>query len=105
MKWNHQRQFLEDQIGNITRASGIPAALEEEPVVWAHLDLIYEAFWVMNLERPVGFGLGFIPLTSILAYLDLLGILGQADRLYWFKMFRALDVEYLSIHADERKKK
>lgn len=94
-----------EQIGKVSRPSGIPAALEEEPKVWTHLSLIYEAFWVLNLERPVAFGLGPIPLSAVLLYLGLLGITGQAKRLYWFQLIRALDIEYLSIHADEAEKK
>lgn len=75
--------------------------------MWAHLDLIYEAFWTLNLDRPVAWGLGPISLLSILSYLELIGIEAseREERIYWFRLIRALDFEYLSYHADKDKKK
>lgn len=53
----------------------------------------------------MAFGIGPIPINAILSYLDLLEIGDISDRIWWFRLLRAIDVEYLQIHFEEDKKK
>ncbi len=66
--------------------------LDEMPDVPPPVAWVREAFWVLNSSRSVGFGVGFIPLTEIEAYVRLF----EVERRVWFvTVIRELDEIYM----------
>ena len=50
-----------------------------EPEVPDELEYVVEAFFVLGLSRPIGLGIGAIPLTEIRAYLALMPVAHDDD--------------------------
>ena len=48
-----------------------PLALQNKPKLPIYLSEYYEAFWVISHGRSVGMGIGSIPVSEILAYLQI----------------------------------
>jgi len=67
----------------------------------------WEAFQFLQTSRPVGFGgIGYIPLSEILAYCLHYGITDYEERNDLIHCVKALDIEYVNIvskqHEEER---
>lgn len=77
---------------------------EEPPELLPSAEALWEAWVVLQNSRPVGFDIGYIPVSEVLAYCALLGIsdLNQRERI--LTAVQRLDVEYLKHHAEQRKK-
>lgn len=76
---------------------------EPEPV---HDDLI--PVWItwhnMNASRPVGMGVGMVPLSEIAAELDEMGLIG-AMRSRWLRLLRAMDVAFVSLQNEKKEER
>ena len=66
---------------------------------------LWEAWQALQWSRDVGFGIGAIPVSEVLAYCALMGIsdLDQRERL--LRAIQRLDEVFLKHHAEEQKKK
>lgn len=81
-----------------------PAEIRNAPEVFFGLELFFTAFWDLNSERQMGWGVGPIPFTSILEYADRHGIYGeQLDDLVFY--VKAMDSAYLEREAKKMKDK
>lgn len=84
----------------------LPAALEAQPDIPEHLSFFWDAFWALNGDRPLGFGLpGPILWASIDRFADRAGVLDgdQFGRLVRF--IRVMDGEWRTYMAEQMKKK
>lgn len=69
-----------------------------------HLLFVWDAFWELNTERPMGFALGPIPARAIREHAEAAGIFGDAFDSFR-TVIRALDAEYLKRTAPSKDKK
>lgn len=97
MQWAEHRDFLEDQQAGDWVKTEAPA-LETEPELPEDLSGIYEAFWELHLSRQVGFSMSYIPLTEIVAYMQLFPV---ADKELFVACVRELDRVYISTKLSE----
>lgn len=72
----------------------LPAFVERMPSVEPHLVWYVEAFRSLANSRPVGMGLGPIPLSEIEAYVRLFGLVDD-DLERFVHLIHALDAVYL----------
>lgn len=77
--------------------------LEPELLPGAHA--VWEAWEALHWSRPVGWGMGAIPVSEVLAYCVLLGIEDLNQRGWILRAVQRLDSEFLKHHAEESKKK
>ena len=66
---------------------------------------LWEAWEALSWSRAVGFGVGAIPVSEVLAYCELLQIrsLWQRERL--LRTIQRLDAEIMKHHAEQAKQK
>lgn len=74
--------------------------MQDEPPVFADLQRYWQAFWMLNRSRQLGMVAGPIPLTEILAYLQMVG---DPRPEYLLRVIDELDREYLK-HLDEQRR-
>lgn len=74
------------------------------PQLWPGAEALWEAWESLCWSRPVGWGMGAIPVSEVLAYCALLGIsdLDQRERI--LGAIQRLDAEFLKHHAEKSKK-
>lgn len=81
------------------RATGkILPALANRPEIPIELIYLWEAFWILNGSRQIGFGTGPIPLTEISAYCHLFNV---SDVQFFVACIRAMDGQYLAHKSEE----
>ena len=78
------------------------AKLKEVPEIDPFLEDIWDAFNILASERSIGFGIGYIPYSAILRYLDENGIAGEDMRDFYIRLIRSLDVQYVSKCNEEK---
>ncbi len=72
--------------------------LDDRPVLHpVHLEL-WEAFSVLSSSRPVGFGVGYIPLTEMVCYATVIGYERVTD---FVSIMRALDSVFVKHQNDK----
>ena len=67
----------------------------ERPVLIPWLEPYWEAFLVLSQTRPVGMGVGAIPLSEIVAYLDLHQVEDPEERRDTLRYVQILDRAFL----------
>lgn len=84
----------------------LPAALEAQPDIPEHLSFFWDAFWALNGDRPLGFGIpGPIAWTAIDRFAARAGIADGAQFERIVRFVRALDGEWRSFMAEQMKAK
>lgn len=94
---------LADVVYEITQQ--IPKMVLERPVLYPHLGLVWLIFQSVLHSRRVGFGPFFIPLSEMIAALDLFEIHDVEQRLYYVQLLQQLDRVYLEWQERNRPKK
>lgn len=75
-------------------------ALETKPALHSDLAADYEAFVVLSSCRPVsGMGISPIPLTDILAYMNMFSIHKYSQRHEFLRRIKILDNTWLSFQS------
>lgn len=64
---------------------------------------LWNAFWELNSNRPIGMGEGPIPSLSIRAFADVLGIVEFPDLRWFIDVIRSMDAEYLELRRPKDK--
>lgn len=59
--------------------------------------LYYEIFLTLNISRPTGMVVGAIPISEVLAYLDLYSYVTLDMRVSILNVVRAVDAEWLKM--------
>lgn len=82
----------------------VPRALIDEPELPVYLGLVWDAFWKLHTDRPLGFsGSGPIPHSSVVAYADRAGM--EPDEAEWFEgLIAAMDGAYMKWVTDQQPK-
>ena len=80
-------------------------ALDKKPDLPEDLLYYLSAFWALSRYRSSGFGVGYIPLTEVCAYMGLVGITERAERDEFMYFITALDDAYLGWHDKKTKTK
>ena len=70
-------------------------ALEKRPVLYDDLAADYSAFWALSASRPSGFGASPIPLTEILAYMEMFEIDDPMCRKLFLERMRVMDRAFM----------
>lgn len=84
----------------------IPPELEAEgPELLPETAPYWEAWQVLSLSRPSGFGVGAIPISEIKAYLELYQVDDLDERIRYVRLIQAADGEFLKVMAERSKKK
>jgi hypothetical protein len=76
-------------------------ALDRKPDLFEDVAEVWEAFWVLNKGRDIGFGPGFIKLSEIAAYLTMFPHPRPA---FFIRGIQALDSVYLSDYSKKKTK-
>ena len=79
-------------------------ALDTRPSLYPDLLLDWRAFHEISSSRPSGFGLSYIPLSQILAYMLIHGIVDYEERKELIKRIHILDNTFMAYHAEEKAK-
>lgn len=74
------------------------------PDLWPGAEAPWEAWEALRLSRPVGWSIGAIPVSEVLAYCTLLEISNLDFRGWLLRAVQALDAEFLKWHAEQSKK-
>ena len=81
-------------------------ALENRPVLSPWVTEYWEAYQILSTSRRLHQGgIGPIPLSEIVAYLQAADVRDVDERLTYIKMIQALDLVYVSHINEEAKKK
>ena len=96
MKWSPQRKHI-DRLEKKGRP--LPADYLDRPLLAYGARFLWDAFWELTTERPMGFGAeGRIPYTAIRLFAHDHSLAGDAAG--WFRtVIREMDAEYLGIRA------
>lgn len=96
LKWSPQRKHIERLEA---RGRPLPADYLDRPLLAYGNRFLWDAFWELTTERPMGFGAeGRIPYAAIRTYAGDNGLFGDAAA--WFRtVIREMDAEYLGIRA------
>ena len=79
------------------------AALDSRPILYDH-NVVYWRSWLdLRNSRQSGFGIGHIPVTEVVAYMDLIDV-EQDERLHFLRMVNALDRRFVEL-ANEKAEK
>jgi hypothetical protein len=89
----------------LSRELGRPIkALENMPRMIPYLSEFMEAFDLLSASRSITFGgVGPIPLSEVLHYLQWSGVEGFEEQKRWIRLLQALDGEYIRL-ANKRSK-
>jgi len=92
------------EIENFSNPSYVlPTALESMPELDTILDTPYvEAFYMLDSSRPVGFGLGMIPLSEITNLWDRIEL---GDEEEFIRIIQGADMAYIKAYNDDPKNK
>lgn len=83
----------------------LPRALADEPPIGGYEERFYlAAFHNLITSRAIGFGVGPIPISEILAYCEMFHIDGDDERDDMLYYISELDAEYL-LHTNKTKPK
>jgi hypothetical protein len=66
---------------------------------------VWDAFAELSCRRPVGFGPGAIPMTEIVAWLDLHQVEEMEERTEFVELIGVMDREWLTWADKKRKEK
>lgn len=77
-------------------------ALKDMPVLYEDLVPFWRAFNELSRTRPVGMGVGAIPMSEILAWLDLHEIGGFEDRIEYARWIGYLDSLFLEYQSKKQ---
>jgi hypothetical protein len=77
-------------------------SLEEQPELLSSGEQYWEAFWALISTRPIGFGVGPIPFTAIVSYMNEIGLSDPDDREDMRKFVQFLDLRYLEYLQEKR---
>lgn len=88
------------------QASGVtPKALLERPLPNEWTVGYYAGFMLVSDSRASGMGgVTSIPLSEIVALLELYGIRDMDERETWVRMIRAMDSAYVTHYAEKQKR-
>ena len=96
MRWGQNLSFLEKQE---EQGESVPA-LDERPELNPWLQLPWQAFLDLHRHRSVGYGASPFTLESIIAWMDLYGVV---DRIMMFELISAMDAEWLEVTRKKEK--
>ena len=99
MEWGPHEAELE----RYRRAGIRVAALESKPDLYDDLRPLWQAFWQLSRCRPSGWGPSAIPVSEIVAYLDLRHITDPDTRVEWADLIAVMDNEWLRWAVDQQK--
>gem|GEM_PF-877422 len=77
-------QALADKGVKVKAFDGIPELDESMVFYW-------NAFVVLSQSRPIGLGVGAIPLSDMKAFCDLMEITGVEERMTFIRLMQAMD--------------
>jgi len=77
-------------------------ALENKPVLFPDLELIWAAFWILNRSRMVLTSPQALQVAEITSYLDLRGVMDHEVRMKYFYGISILDHLYLQALLEEQ---
>lgn len=92
--------MTQDPTGRLLEQDPLLAGYLSRPQLFPHLLPAWEAFGRLSKRRPVGFGIGAIPLSEFESYCRTFGVVDQDRRRWLFARVDALDGAYLE-HARE----
>jgi hypothetical protein len=79
-------------------------AIEKRPEIEPYLRFVWDAFWELGCDRPIGFGaLGAIPFSSVDRYARRFGIDDSDQFSRFLHLIRQLDAKYLALVNDPGK--
>lgn len=88
---------------NLSIESGvILKPIQERPELWPWLAWIYRGFWELNCSRTLGFGIGPIPLSEMLRWLEWKGVRDYDEQERAVYLLHRMDNEFLLIVKEER---
>lgn len=76
--------------------------LNEEPALDNICIFYINSFYILSNDRQSGFGIGSIPMQSMLKYLDELGYDQQQERLDFLHFIQFLDSEFVKFHRENK---
>ncbi len=96
MHWSPQRKHLERLE---VEGKALPAGFLDRPLLAYGNRFLWDAFWELTTERPLGFGAeGRIPFSAIRIFADDHDLAG--DVFEWFRrVMREMDSEYLGLRS------
>jgi hypothetical protein len=77
----------------------VPEGYDKRPTVENAFRFYEDAFWRLNNDRALGFGIGPIPFSSIDRYAQRYRIVDLDEFETFLTIIKALDSEYLRLHA------
>lgn len=77
-----------------------PPEYDDEPDCPEYWQEYLDAFWLLNTSRPVGFGLGYIPLSEVEVFCRMFDI---ADAQGFVIVIRHLDRIYIEYQRERQK--
>ena len=83
----------------------MPAGYLDRPELNESLEYVWDAFWTLNSDRPLGIGEGPIPFTSIDRFAQRYGIDNLDDFDEFRSLIHAIDGEYLKFRSEQSKNK
>lgn len=78
---------------------GIPGPLRTMPAISPDVADVWRSFWQLHQQRPFG---GSIPITAVLAYLELIQEDDAEYRRRFFELLSSLDRVWLEIQSEQR---
>lgn len=80
----------------------MPKGLADRPQLAWYNAFYLESFYVLSNSRPIGMGVGPIPVSEVWALCQMHGDFSPEERLRFLSLMRRLDAEYLA-HANQEK--
>jgi hypothetical protein len=106
LEWGESEQWLRD----LAAEGDTPRALLEKPEIEEHLVFVWNAFWAISSDRPIGAmgGIGSIPFAAIDRYASRYGIDGRDEFDRFHTLIKRLDAVFIATAnekaAEEAKK-
>jgi len=80
-------------------------ALRERPELYDDLIYVWQAFLFLSCSRPIGMGVGSIPIGEIESYCNFMQIYDFEERFEYLRLIKALDGEFLKAQNKEHEQK
>jgi hypothetical protein len=94
LEWGEHEQWLRD----LAAEGHAPRALIEKPEIDDHLAFVWNAFWAISGDRPIGVmgGVGSIPFAAIDRYAVRYGVDGRDEFDRFHAMIKRMDAVFIA---------